>query len=147
MCRYFGPVLACAVALLTAACGGGSSGGGPVVGPPMPPPVDTPPAIKTTAVFTQLSFSQPTTLRQAPGDTSRWFVAEKGGVIRVFANDLNATSSSVDSRANAEVSSRGPWATRAHRERTMAPRFWGSVMPSSATSSGRSAAASSSASA
>ena len=107
MCRYFGPVLTCAVALLTAACGGGSSGGGPVVGPPMPPPVDTPPAIKTTAVFTQLSFSQPTTLRQVPGDASRWFVAEKGGVIRLFANDPNATSSSIFLDISGRVSASG----------------------------------------
>lgn len=107
MCRYFGPVLACAVALLAAACGGSGGGDGPVVGPPMPPPVDTPPPITTTAVFTGLSFSQPTTLRQAPGDRSRWFVAEKSGVIRVFANDPNATSASVFLDISGRVSASG----------------------------------------
>ncbi|NIL92850.1 MAG: glucose sorbosone dehydrogenase, partial [Woeseiaceae bacterium] len=33
-------------------------------------------------------------LRQAPGDSARWFVAEKSGFIRVFAN--NASSSSTE---------------------------------------------------
>jgi glucose/arabinose dehydrogenase len=34
-------------------------------------------------------------MKQAPGDSSRWFVAEKSGVIRVFANDASSSSSSV----------------------------------------------------
>jgi glucose/arabinose dehydrogenase len=40
-------------------------------------------------------FSQPVALLQAPGDSTRWFVAEKGGVVRVFANDAGVSASSV----------------------------------------------------
>jgi uncharacterized repeat protein (TIGR03806 family) len=32
---------------------------------------------------------------QAPGDSTRWFVVEKSGVVRVFANNASTTSSSV----------------------------------------------------
>jgi len=53
------------------------------------------PALVATPVYTPLSFSQPTAMHQAPGDSSRWFVAEKGGVIRVFANNPGSSASSV----------------------------------------------------
>jgi glucose/arabinose dehydrogenase len=33
-----------------------------------------------------LSFTQPVAMLQAPGDSTRWFVVEKGGLVRVFAN-------------------------------------------------------------
>ncbi|MDP3824311.1 MAG: PQQ-dependent sugar dehydrogenase [Burkholderiales bacterium] len=45
--------------------------------------------------FSALSFSEPIAMLQAPNDSSRWFVVEKGGVVRVFANDTATTSSSV----------------------------------------------------
>ncbi|MCB0220703.1 MAG: PQQ-dependent sugar dehydrogenase [Chrysiogenetes bacterium] len=45
--------------------------------------------------FPNLTFTQPLALRQRPGDNSLWYVAEKGGVIRVFDNDDMAMSSSV----------------------------------------------------
>ena len=38
-------------------------------------------------VFTRLSFSSLVWLQQAPGDSSRWFAAERGGRIYTFAND------------------------------------------------------------
>jgi uncharacterized repeat protein (TIGR03806 family) len=41
--------------------------------------------------FPNLSFSSPVGLMQAPGDASRWFVIEQGGVVRVFDNDPAVT--------------------------------------------------------
>jgi glucose/arabinose dehydrogenase len=77
------------------ACGGSDSGiSGPPIGPPEPP-ITTVPDIVTTEVFTQLAFSQPVALQQAPGDASRWFVAEKAGVIRVFDNNAGVSSATV----------------------------------------------------
>ena len=40
-------------------------------------------------------FSQPVAMLQAPGDSTRWFVVEKGGLVRVFANDAAVNASSV----------------------------------------------------
>ncbi|TFG42184.1 MAG: glucose sorbosone dehydrogenase [Chromatiales bacterium] len=82
-------LLALYVTLLTGCGGGGSSG--MVTGPP--PPASTP-TITTQRVFGNLSFIQPVALLQAPGDSTRWFVAEKGGFIRVFANDQGTLSAS-----------------------------------------------------
>jgi uncharacterized repeat protein (TIGR03806 family) len=42
--------------------------------------------------FENLGFSQPLAMLQAPGDSTRWFVLEKGGRVRVFANDPDTTS-------------------------------------------------------
>ncbi|MCG8370447.1 MAG: PQQ-dependent sugar dehydrogenase, partial [Proteobacteria bacterium] len=80
---------------LFAACGGG--GGGPVaIGPENPPPAGGGvPAVAVSQVFTQLAFDSPTVLKQAPGDDARWFVGEKAGVIRVFANNTASSSSGV----------------------------------------------------
>lgn len=97
--------LVCASALLVA-CGGGSGGGGTDLGPGTPPPTGgTPPQIAVTDVYTQLSFSEPTVLRQAPGDDSRWFVGEKSGFIRVFANNPSSSSASVFLDISAVVAS------------------------------------------
>jgi len=84
--------LALSMALIAGCGGGGGSDAPPVTGPP---PVVTAPTIITQAVFTNISFSQPVALMQAPGDSTRWFVVEKGGVVRVFANDQNTTSVTV----------------------------------------------------
>jgi glucose/arabinose dehydrogenase len=67
------------------------------------------PQITTSRVFDQLAFVAPTVLRQAPGDASRWFVGEKSGIIRVFANNANSSSSSVflDISAVVDASSEG----------------------------------------
>lgn len=72
------------------ACGGGGGGNPPVV--TNPPPGNTTPTVTTQPAFTALSFSQPVALLQAPGDSSRWFVLEKAGLVRVFVNDENTTS-------------------------------------------------------
>jgi len=79
------------LALTVAACGGGNGTQGTV----NPPPVDTTPEITVAQVFTQLSFNNPTALKQAPGDSSRWFVGEQDGFIRVFANNQTTSSSDV----------------------------------------------------
>jgi len=97
-------VLAFSAALLASCGGGGGIGPGPGV---IPPPVATSPTVTTQAVFTNLSFSQPVALKQAPGDSSRWFVLEKNGVVRVFANDQNTTSPTVFLDISAQVNPAG----------------------------------------
>ncbi len=86
--------LAAALVALTA-CGGGGGGGAPPVVPPTPPPTTTP-EITVSQVFTSLpAFTQPTVLKQAPGDDTRWFVGEKSGQILVFANNPNSSSTAI----------------------------------------------------
>jgi glucose/arabinose dehydrogenase len=73
--------IAAALALLGAAgCPGGGGGGGDM--PPGPPQVQ----LSVERVFPALTFSAPVAMLQAPNDTSRWFVVEQGGVVRVFQN-------------------------------------------------------------
>jgi glucose/arabinose dehydrogenase len=84
-------LIAATGAMALAGCGGGS-GAGTVANPQ--PPTTTTPTISASHVFTSLTFNQPTVLKQAPGDSSRWFVGEKGGFIRVFANNASSSSSS-----------------------------------------------------
>src|SRR3954470_13437668 len=43
-------------------------------------------------VFPSLTFNQPLAMLQAPGDASRWFVLEKTGAVRVFANTPNVAT-------------------------------------------------------
>lgn len=59
------------------------------------PPTSTTASLTLPRAFTGLTFSEPVALLQAPGDSSRWFVVEKSGVVRVFANNASTTSSSV----------------------------------------------------
>ena len=68
-----------ALALLAAGC---PSGGGGNDMPPGPPQVQ----LSVERVFPALSSASPVAMLQAPNDTSRWFVVEQGGVVRVFAN-------------------------------------------------------------
>lgn len=93
--------------LMVSACGGGSDGAGP--GAVVPPPTTTVPTVAVQRVFTQLqpSFIQPLSLQQAPGDSSRWFVVEKNGFVRVFANDQNTSSASVFLDINTIVDAAG----------------------------------------
>jgi len=52
--------------------------------------------ISLQRVFSGISFDQPLAMMQAPGDNSRWFVLQKTGAVRVFANTPNvATASTV----------------------------------------------------
>jgi len=82
--------IAAALALLGAAgCpGGGSSSDSP---PPAVPQVQ----IGVQRVFPVLSFASPVAMMQAPRNTSRWFVVEQGGVVRVFPNVPAPSTSNV----------------------------------------------------
>lgn len=97
--------------LLVAVSGIGSCGGGDgTIGPPpaLPPTTPAAPQVATAQVFTALPpFASPTSMKQAPGDSSRWFVAEQAGVIRVFANNASSSSSSVFFDISASVASVG----------------------------------------
>ncbi|HEY9182091.1 MAG TPA: PQQ-dependent sugar dehydrogenase, partial [Gammaproteobacteria bacterium] len=45
--------------------------------------------------FPALTFLEPVAMLQAPGDSSRWFVVEQNGIVRVFANQQNVQTSQV----------------------------------------------------
>ena len=77
-----------------AACGGG---GGTVTNPPPPPPPPPPPvtapSVTTSQVFTNLpAIGTKVAMKQAPGDSSRWFVVRQNGEIVQFNNDPNVNS-------------------------------------------------------
>jgi glucose/arabinose dehydrogenase len=92
--RLGGLIICSILAGLVAGCGGG--GGDSVMLAPPAGPDQTPPEILVHRVFTSLpAFNRPVAMKQAPGDDSRWFVAEKSGVIRVFANNVDSSSASV----------------------------------------------------
>jgi uncharacterized repeat protein (TIGR03806 family) len=50
-------------------------------------------AIQLQRVFANVSLSAPVAMLQAPGDDSRWFVVQKAGIVRVFANTASPTAS------------------------------------------------------
>ncbi|HVS25160.1 MAG TPA: hypothetical protein VMU03_15635, partial [Gammaproteobacteria bacterium] len=50
--------------------------------------------VATQHVFPGLTFNQPLLMLQAPGDASRWYVLERGGSVRVFANTPNVSTAS-----------------------------------------------------
>ncbi|MEX0976432.1 MAG: PQQ-dependent sugar dehydrogenase [Woeseia sp.] len=65
--------------------------------PPLPDsPDSTPPQIGVQQAFTQLAFSQPLAMLQAPGDDSTWYVVERRGTIQAFPNDSSATMADVE---------------------------------------------------
>ena len=51
-------------------------------------------------VFPNISFSEPVGLSQAPGDSSRWFVLERGGIIKTFPNNAGVTPAQVTTFLN-----------------------------------------------
>lgn len=57
--------------------------------------------------FAALRFTSPVAAMQAPGDSSRWYVVEQGGTVRVFANDANVASSSLALDISGRISSGG----------------------------------------
>jgi uncharacterized repeat protein (TIGR03806 family) len=62
-------------------------------------------SIQPQRVFQSVVLNQPLAMLQAPGDDSRWFVVQKGGTVRVFANTANPTASnfiSLTVNANSE---------------------------------------------
>jgi uncharacterized repeat protein (TIGR03806 family) len=116
-----------AIALLLHGChhGGGASSGNNNP-PPNTPPVGldarpsnatcvAPSKSSSTAgstialqrVFSGVSLSQPLAMLQAPGDDTRWFVLEKTGAVRVFANDPNVTTASTFISLNVNFTSEG----------------------------------------
>ena len=93
-------------ALVLSACGGSSDE--PSLGsPPGPPGGGGTPGVAVSQVFTGLSFTNPTVLRQAPGDDTRWFVGEKRGFIRVFANNPSSSSAEMFLDISADVNASG----------------------------------------
>ena len=82
-----------------AACG--PSGDSPPVAP-HPPPV-----LRVQRVFPALTFTQPVALLQAPGDTTRWFVVEQAGTVRVFANTPQVAVATIFADISARVTSGG----------------------------------------
>ena len=89
----------------------GAAGGGPLFGidtRPSNPTCKAPPrplggsaTVSATPVFADKPFNQPVALFQAPGDTSRFFVVERAGAVKVFA-DAGPASDFIDltSRVN-----------------------------------------------
>ncbi len=77
---YLGAILV--IALSLHGCGGGSGDGPPPVDLPGPPV-----ALGVQRVFPNLDFVQPVAMLQAPGDSTRWFVVQQGGLVKVFVND------------------------------------------------------------
>jgi glucose/arabinose dehydrogenase len=79
-----------AASLVIAACGSsnGSGGDGTPVGPVTPVEFALEPA------FPNLMFINPVAMLQAPGDSTRWFVVEQAGEVRVFVNDPVVTTGS-----------------------------------------------------
>ena len=84
-----------AICLLNGCGGGGADTAPNPRSPPPPPPPSLPPVAAIQHVFTQISFASPIAMMQAPGDVTRWFVAEQHGIVRVFDNATNVAASSV----------------------------------------------------
>lgn len=89
----FALVFAIALLMVLAGCGGGSGGGALTVPPAPPPPSGGTVSVEPT--FTSLSFSQPVAMLQAPNDNDFWYVVERVGTIRRFANDPATTTTTL----------------------------------------------------
>ena len=99
--------LCMAAALLS--CGGSGSDPTPPPPPPgsgleqrpnnlscvAPPRVTGNSTLSVQRAFPALTFLEPVAMLQAPGDSSRWFVVEQNGIVRVFANQQNVATSQV----------------------------------------------------
>ena len=57
------------------------------------PAPQAPPVLGVERVFPNLGFTAPVAMLQAPGDSSRWFVVEQAGHVRVFANNARVPAS------------------------------------------------------
>ncbi len=116
--RLIRPILPICIAATLMSCHSGSDD-------PQPQPTPTPPGsgldqrpsnltcvapprvtgnstLSVQRAFPALTFLEPVAMLQAPGDSSRWFVVEQNGIVRVFANQQNvrrARSSSTSARA------------------------------------------------
>lgn len=99
------------LSLVLAACGGG---GGSITSPPPPAPPPPPPPpppsgdFELDPVFTQLSFTAPVALLQAPGDGTRWYVVQQDGLILSFDNTSGVATTSVFADLTARVDDSEP---------------------------------------
>ena len=59
--------------------------------PAKAPPVST--SVQLQRVFQNVTLNQPLAMLQTPGDDSRWYVVQKGGTVRVFANTASPAAS------------------------------------------------------
>lgn len=89
--------MAAALALLLTGCPGGDGGND---SPPGSPPPGSPVQLSVERVFPDLNFITPVAMLQAPNDTSRWFVVEQGGVVRVFPNSPTVKAAGVTEFVN-----------------------------------------------
>ncbi len=100
-----GTATTCSVPLSSATTVTATFGGGTAVGlttrpnnttcMSFDPPTSSTASLSLPRAFVSLSFSEPVALLQAPGDSSRWFVVEKAGRVRVFANNAATTSTTL----------------------------------------------------
>ena len=103
--RFMCFIACCHIAALSAGCG--SDGEPPTMAPSIPPGA-TVPELAINRVFAAMpAFNRPVAMKQAPGDPNRWFVAEKQGFIRVFANNVDASAASVFLDISGVVNSAG----------------------------------------
>jgi glucose/arabinose dehydrogenase len=58
-------------------------------------------------IFPALTFSLPVDMKQAPGDSSRFFIVEQGGVIKVFSNTADVQTSNTFLDIKSKVRSGG----------------------------------------
>ncbi len=94
-----GRLLIILLAAVIGGCSSSSSGGGNPIVPPPPPPPPPGVSISLQQVFVNLpAFTQPLAMMQAPTDSTRWFVLERAGRVRVFDNDpaVNIASDFID---------------------------------------------------
>ncbi|HET9864497.1 MAG TPA: PQQ-dependent sugar dehydrogenase [Steroidobacteraceae bacterium] len=85
--------------------------------------------ISTERVFPNLTFSnQPIAMLQAPGDASRWFVAERSGIVHVFDNDPGVTEApnfiDIDARVDSTCAECGLLGMAFHPDFPATPRVY-----------------------
>lgn len=64
-------------------------------------------SVSLQRVFASLTFSSPVQMLQAPGDSTRWYVVEAGGVVRSFANSSSASTTTTFLDITARLTSGG----------------------------------------
>ena len=84
-----GRLLVILLAAVIGGCSSSSSGSGNPIVPPPPPPPPPPPGVSISLqqVFVNLAFTEPLGMMQAPMDSTRWFVLERAGRVRIFDNN------------------------------------------------------------
>src|SRR5262249_36885302 len=59
--------------------------------------------ITSARAFPSLSFSNPVLMTQPPGDSSKWYVVEQRGVVKVFDNTNGVSATSTDPDLQSKV--------------------------------------------